>query len=257
MTTAMAGSGPLVISKSVGAGGANLAADVKAVRARLVELGFSWVAGATDVGPKFVNAIRLFQAIKGGYDIVNVTRVDGRVDPNGDTLRWLNAKNAPRWVRMTPQAKGLFNYEATQVDDGHDYGTTWLDEMLIAAGQAYANAWLVSHPTAPPITVNDASLPEGGDTPAHKGHETGLVCDLRLPRKDGKAGGIKTTSASYDRDTMRAQLEALRAQPLFDVAFLNDDALIQEGLCRPLGGHDDHVHVEIKAPDRTVAPPVR
>jgi hypothetical protein len=49
---------------------------------------------------------------------------------------------------------------------------------------------------------------------------------------------------------MRAMLEAFRAQPLVARIVFNDPALIAEGLCSALAGHDDHAHVEITAPAR-------
>lgn len=241
----------LVLTGSVGQGGTNSPSDVVGVRDRLVSLGFTWVAGFTSMGPTFVKAIMLFQAIKSGRDKVYSTGVDGRVDPGGDTLKWLNATNAPRWQRMTAEDVGLKNDEITNTNDNHDYGTSWLDQTLRTAGRAYQDAWRVWNPTAARITVNDTSMPRGGDTPAHGGHETGLVCDLRLPRIGGSVGGITTASVEYDRATMRAQLRALTTQPLFEVCYLNDDELIREGLCRPLAGHSDHVHYEIRPPIRS------
>jgi hypothetical protein len=239
----------LSISGSVGWNGVNREEDVALVRARLVELGFDWIQGAAKPGPIFIAAIELFQAIKNGYEVVGGTRVDGRVDPNGDTLRWLNALNAPRWQRMTAESDGLVNSEAQQLDDHHDFGTSWLDATISDAARRYQQAWRATT-SAAPIAVNDASLPRGGRTSSHKGHQTGLMCDLRLPRRSGSFGGITTADASYDREAMRAQLTALRAQPLVEDIFLNDDVLIAEGLCTPLAKHDDHVHVKIRPPPR-------
>jgi len=100
------------------------------------------------------------------------------------------------------------------------------------------------------MTVNDVSLPWGGDTPDHAGHETGMACEIRLPRKDGKTGGISNpnTNGAYDRDAMREQLLALHKQPLFSRAFFNDKKLIEEGLCSQLAGHNNHLHFEITTP---------
>jgi hypothetical protein len=91
------------------------------------------------------------------------------------------------------------------------------------------------------------------DTPQHAGHETGLACDMRLPRKDGQSGGITFEAQVYDRNTARAQLKALRVQPLFKRAFFNDPALIQEGLCARATGHDNHIHFEVGAPAPAVS----
>lgn len=230
----------IVLSGSVGLRGQNALPDVEAVTARLVALGFRWA----DEPDGLVSAIRLFQAIKNGHDII--TGVDGRVDPGGATLAWLNAANAPRWQLLTASAVGLSNHDIKIQGGVFGYGTNWLDGTLTAAGSRFQALYRDGRPRAAPITVNDASKARGGPAPPHKGHQTGLVCDLRLPRKDGLAGGIKVTDPQYDRETMAAQLSALKAQALFDRAFLNDAELIKAGLCKPLVGHDDHVHVEIK-----------
>ncbi len=246
---------PVPLLGSVGKNGANHPNDVIAVKNRLIALGFDWLAPATaTVGPLTVKTIMLFQAIKNGLDVVNHVKNDGLVTVNGPTHKWLEASNAPQWQQMPlgSKAEGYFNSEVADASDNHDFGTAWLAATIHATGAAYRDHYLAAHPNAALLTVNDASRPQGGDTPDHHGHETGLVCDIRLPHKDGTAaGGIETTDlAVYDRNAMRAMLVAFRAQPLADRIFLNDDKLIAEGLCRPLAGHDDHAHLEIIPPLR-------
>lgn len=239
------------ITGSVGRKGRNSPPDVQAVSATLVRLGFHWALpdAAGGCSADLLSGIELFQAIKEGLDVVKHTRVDGRVDTNGETLRWLGAANAPRWEALLADRPGLSNYEVKQGGD-KAFCTSWLNEMLSVAAANYQAAFRSAKPQKAPITVNDASPARGGKAPPHKGHQTGLVCDLRLPRTDGAAGGVRTSSPLYDREAMRQQLLALRQHPLFDIAFLNDDALIAGGLCRPLAGHDDHVHIEVKVPVR-------
>ena len=112
-----------------------------------------------------------------------------------------------------------------------------------------------AHETSTPITVNDASRPHGGDTLAHKGHETGLMADLRVPTIGGGTGpnrwnveGSSASNATYDRSATRVILQALRKQPLFAVAYFNDPILVAEGLCRSMTGHDNHLHIEVRPP---------
>ena len=176
--------------------------------------------------------------------------VDGRIDPNGDTLRWLNARNAPRWQRMTERGPGFVNFEAQQHDDNHDFGTDWLDETIIAAAQRYESHRSSTGERRSPMAINDVSVPRGGFTPDHAGHETGLACDLRLPTIEGGHGGVKTTDSRYDSEAMRQQLIAFRQIPGVQLIFLNDDRLIDEELCRPLAGHDHHAHIQIRPPQR-------
>ncbi|HEX7313355.1 MAG TPA: peptidoglycan-binding domain-containing protein [Pyrinomonadaceae bacterium] len=245
---------PVNIKKSVGLGAVNNSADVKAVKARLIELGFDWLTADDIMGPTTVKAIKLFQAIKNGRNQVNLGS-DGRVDPGGDTLKWLNADNAPRWIQM-PQgsaAEGFHNHELEQTDDAHDFGTNWLADTLRATALAYKDNHLSANPKAALLTLNDFSLPQGGDTPMHATHESGLACDIRLPRKNGSTGGIEVTSASYDRKAMRAMIIAFRQQPQASRVLLSDQVLVAEGLCMAASGHANHAHFEIKPPPRNPA----
>ena len=145
---------------------------------------------------------------------------------------------------------GFINHEAQQLNDHHDFGTSWLADTLIAAGAEYHRRFLEQRPDRAPLSINDVSLPRGGDTPDHAGHETGLVVDIRLPRLNGGSGGIgnPNTNSQYDRAAMRAQLRSLKAQPMFHRALFNDNKLVQEGLCKRASGHNNHAHIEIKPP---------
>lgn len=244
----------ITLSASVGVNGVNKSDDVKKVQERLIELGFGFFGAATgqlDEKGKLVHAIHLFQSIKDGKQTFSG---DGRVDPNGGTLKWLNATNAPRWKKLTASGTGFVNVEAGETTDYHDWGTKWLDDTLIAAGQAFQNSYLATH-TSSLLTINDASWPEGASTPDHGGHETGLSCDIRLPQKGvtGAAAGNRTVnSPDYDQDATRALLKALRAQPLADhgAIYLQDKVLITEGLCIDEKDHLDHIHFQIKPPAR-------
>ena len=164
------------LTGSVGKGGNNRTDDVRAVKRRLAELGFGFfgVNGRSDPGLSM--AIRLFQSIIAGRSTIGG---DGRIDPGFVTNRYLDAINAPRWTTMTFSGPGFFNYEATDESDQHDFGTSWLAETIRGVGARYDEIYLQANPDAAPLTVNDVSLPTGGDTPDHAGHETGLACDLR------------------------------------------------------------------------------
>ncbi|WP_427158298.1 glucosaminidase domain-containing protein [Aliinostoc sp. HNIBRCY26] len=242
------------LTGSVGVGGVNKPQDVQAVKARLHELGYTWVGDPNT--PSFdrglYDAIRLFQSIIAGRSTI---RGDGRVDVDGTTHRWLQADNAPRWVTMPesqPQS-GLINGELADINDKHDFGTHWLAETILAIAQDYQNTYRNTRPDASPFAINDVSLPYGGDTPDHRGHETGLMCDVFLPRNDGNFGGISYTNALYDRDATRAIIQSIRRQKLVraNAVFFNDPTLVREGLCKPLNGHDHHIHFEINPPARS------
>jgi len=242
----------VAIKKSVGLKGVNKSEDVVVIKKRLIELGFDWLTADEAIGPVTVDAIRLFQAIKNGFDTVKIIKNDGLINVDGDTHRWLQAANAPHWQKMPAgsKAQGFVNDEVTDTSDNHDFGTGWLAETLRETGASYRDDFLKTHSDTALLRINDASKPRGGDTSMHAGHQSGLVCDIRLPRKDGGVGGIEVTSPNYDRAAMRAIIKAFRKQKLADRVLLNDTTLIGERLCRPAAGHHDHAHFEIFPPVR-------
>jgi hypothetical protein len=246
----------LPLRGSVGSGGANRPDDVRLVKRRLIALGFTWLSDDASINAATISAIRLFQAIKAGFQRIGGTGVDGLIDVGGNTHRWLEASNAPRWRLMLAGGSpddGFRNTEVLdQTGDDHDWGTDWLADTTAWAGGTYRRDHLSAHPEAALITINDASKPRGGLTPDHRGHQTGMCCDLRLPRTDGTAPGNTTfRNQRYDGAAMGAMLRAFRTQPLLSRIFFNDPRLIAEGLCTARAGHDDHAHVEITAPGRT------
>ena len=237
---------------SVGVGGVNKTEDIKAVKKRLHQLGFNWVGDpntiARDRGTD--EAIRLFQSIIAGRSRVEG---DGRVDVGGPTHRWLQADNAPRWVTMpaSDPSIGFVNDELDQTNDNHDFGTHWLSDTILAIAKDFQASHRSSNPGAAPFAINNVSLPHGGDTPHHAGHETGLMCDVLLPRNDGKFGGINYWDSPYDQTATRALLKSVRKQKLVRAVFFNDPQLIREGLCVHVPGHQHHIHFEINPPVRS------
>ena len=236
----------LPLTDSVGQGGKNLLADVKSVKERLRQLGFA-VSGNDRFDNTTINAIKLFQSIiKGNVRLGG----DGRIDVNGPTHNFLQAVNVPKWMEMPKgsDSEGFINHDNIQ-NDKHDFGASWTIETIQAAAKQYLADYRSSHPGAALIQTNNLSLRAGGDTPIHATHETGLSCDIRVPKRDGRSG-TTVSSPDYDRDAMRAMLEALRKQAdhSIRVAFFNDFSLIALGLCKPLAGHDNHAHIDIVAP---------
>jgi len=239
----------LVLSDSVGLGGKNTPADMLAVCNRLRELGLHWADTSTGATGGLVTAIKLFQAIKNGHETINHPHNDGRVDVGGDTHRWLEARNAPHWQRLEASRRGL-GFGKHVDGDQHDFATNWLGETMIAAATEYRLNHLKPNPSAAEISINDAALPRGGPTSDHAGHETGLMCDLRLPRKDGQSGGITWQDAKYDQNAARAMLQAARGTGTLRSALFNDPVLIAEGLCTSHDKHDNHIHLTITVPAR-------
>lgn len=235
------------VKASVGHGGVNAAGDVRVVKTMLADLGFDFfvINGRVDSG--LIMAIKLYQSIIRGYSKVIGFGVDGRVDADGFTARYLASPSSPKWQLMPSSGIGYINHELEDESDNHDYGTNWMADTIVGAGAHYQKNFLDDNPKAAPIAINDVSIEEGGKTKDHDGHQTGLSCDLRVPNKDGTVGGIKNpnTNRQYDRDAMRAHLEALQAQPLVSLVLFNDETLIREGLCKHAAGHGDHVHFQL------------
>ena len=199
----------LSLTGSVGLNGRNNPADVLAVTGRLADLGYK-VKKGNKLSSELVAVINLFQSIIAGR--VQVSG-DGVIDIGQKSHQFLNAVNAPAWQEMPKGSKeeGYINYDETQGATDHDFGTNWLIDAIRAAATLYLKGHLQTNPSAAVIQTNDLSLQQGGDTPDHSTHETGLSCDLRLPRRDGKAGTIWQDPA-YDRAAMRAMLKAIWAQ---------------------------------------------
>jgi hypothetical protein len=252
---AVAFTGPLFqLTDSVGRGGANKPEDVRALKTRLLALGFNWLTADDTVDADTIEAIQLFQAIKNGHHTVKANAAnDGLVEVGKGTYGWLQATNAPRWqlLPLGSAAEGYVNDERADTSSNYDYGTSWLCDAITAAGAEYKRIHLDVVAGAALMAVNDASLPRGipqpGETVLHKGHQTGLEFDLRLPRTDGISGGVLHTDTLYDRNAMRAMLTALRTQSVNRI-FFNDPTLVGEGLCQSTGGHDNHAHVEFLPP---------
>lgn len=246
--SAALGGAAMALQGSVGKSGVNHAQDVKLIKQRLHTLGYSWVDPSNSrVDTGTIAAIRLFQSIISGRSTV---QGDGRVDVGAFTHQWLQAANAPRWQIMpkTDLSIGFANHERDQTHDDHDFGTSWLAETILDIAKTYQINYRNANPSAAPFAMNDVSQPHGGDTPDHSGHETGLMCDVLLPRKGGKFGGIYWWSAEYDRDATRALLKVIRAHKLVRAVFFNDSKLRAEGLCTFARGHDHHIHFEIHPP---------
>ena len=233
------------LTGSVGVGGSNRGAEVIAVKQRLAKLGYIWIGdpNSASLGTGFIHAIRLFQSIVAGQSNVNA---DGRIDVGGFTHRWLQASNAPVWTTMpnSDSRINFFNYEQAQTNDDHDFGTSWLQDVILQIAKEYHN----TSSGSAPFTINDVSRPQGGDTPDHAGHETGLMCDVNLPRTDGEAGDITWESDLFDRTATRKLIRAMRKQKLVRAVYFNDSKLIDEDLCGYSSGHDNHIHFEINPP---------
>lgn len=240
------GAQKLALGASVGSRGANRASDVKLVRERLVALGYDFAQGSSI--NNLIRGIQLFQSAISGSTTI---RGDGRVDVGGRTQRFLEAANAPQWMRMPGQGVGFYNVEVLdQPGDSHDYGIDWISNVIRAAGIHYELSYRKNRSNIAPMAINDVSLPQGGKTRDHRGHQSGNAGDVVLPRIGGKFGGTEWSHSNYDRAATEAILKALRAQPWVNKAklYFNDPVLRNKRLCQYLDGHNNHIHFEINVP---------
>jgi hypothetical protein len=245
-TPSPVGAVTISLTGSVGRGGVNKPQEVIAVKKRMRDLGYDWVGDSAQVTTGFIAAINLFQSIIRGDETVDG---DGRIDIGAATHRWLQAKNAPVW-KLMPKSDPSINFvnrELRDTDDKHDFGASWLFDAILEIAREYHR----TSPGSAPFTINDVSLPHGGDTKHHGGHETGLMCDVYLPRTDGRSGDIDMDSHLFDRNATRALLKAINKHPLMDTVLFNDKTLRGEGLCNFAPEHHHHIHFKISPPVRT------
>lgn len=259
----------VLLTGSVGNGGANATNDVKTVRDRLVALGFDWIRGTTTGKERdFIRVITLFQCICRGYHKLKVQKgVDGRVDLKGSTHKWLAAQNAPSWVKF--YGKSGFGWKTT-VETGKassggtaytqsngGYGVSWMMSGLWWAGMHYFASMLLDH-TLPPMWVRDCSPQKGGPASGHGSHQTGIDLDIRLPLRPTAAGDVNTNwtflgargykDKRYYREAAEKQLRAIKQGMRVKFVFFNDKTLIAKGLCQYESNHQHHYHIRIKPP---------
>jgi hypothetical protein len=262
----------LLLTGSVGSGSAkggkphNDAADVAAVRDRLVELGYDWISGATTGTEKdFIRAIKLFQSICKGSG--KLDQGDGRVDPEGNTHRWLAAENAPGWVRIFGDSGIGWQCTNDFVEDNGGFTTTWMRDALNGAGFSYRAqiaalgistmgiGFLVTK-DAPPMWVRECSPRKGGNAAGHGSHETGLDVDMRLPllppdhTKWTDLGANGFNNKKFSRLAAELQLKAIKAAMNPHLVLFNDPDFIRKRLCTRHANHDQHYHIRIKPPVR-------
>ncbi len=217
----------LVLSGSVGDRGVNRPDEVAAVRQRLRELGCTWISDGSS-SAHLADTIRLLQSMVAGRTSVSG---DGRIDPNGKLLPWLNAANPPTWQRLA--AGGIEQGFVCLAPQDRAHGSTWLADTLAGAGRRYRAEFAAARTTAALITVVEAApIAPLGTT---GGLETGLACELLLPT---------------DRAELHAIVAALRAQPLFSQLWFDDDQLVGLGLSTRRTPPDPRARLVISPPTR-------
>lgn len=226
------------IHAPVGAGATNTPADVRVVQNLLNRATNSALAVDGDCGPRTREAITAFQA---GF----LRQPDGRIDPDGPTMRRLAAAahertgtprsdpdptNTPR-LEALPHGSGFYRYSPAD----RQYGTDQLLRAILDTGATL-------HRQGLEYGVGDLSFTQGGHMPPHKTHQSGRHADLRPLRNDRAHGPTSIGDPTYSRDATRTLVETLLANSSVRRVLFNDTEI--PGV-RTFPGHHNHLHIEV------------
>lgn len=246
----------LKLTGSVGDGGKNDPADVKAVVDRFLELGYTRVTGCVKGNDKdLILAIRLIQSMTKGSG--KIDKGNGKLSLHGETHKWLAAQNAPQWVRVYG-GTGL-GWQSTQdyAEDNGGWATSWLLDRLKWTGMMYRAAAAFSVSDAPPLWIRECSPKLAGKNPTgHKSHETGIDVDIRLPLLPPHTNDwfqLKAHNYSklfhYDAAVVQCQMFKKHMDSMY--IFFNDPRFTDKlRLTTNQPNHSEHYHVRIKPPAR-------
>jgi hypothetical protein len=223
------------ITAAVGRGGRNLPDDVRKIQTLLNEnLPVPLLPLVVDgeCGPGTITAIEEFQR-----RALNMSRPDGKVDPQGATMAALS----PVALQRAPEV--LVPYR-----DGHGlYVKTSGSSSLFGTPQTLASVQNLARKVAEKLGANlgivDLSYQAGGKHPEHKSHRRGVDVDLRPLRKDKKNEPITISDAAYSRELTKALVGFLLEDPNTHLILFNDAQI--KGVTYA-AGHHNHLHVRFK-----------
>jgi peptidoglycan hydrolase-like protein with peptidoglycan-binding domain len=250
----------VTLTASVGAGGVNRPGDVREVQQRLRDLNFRGSDGALldvdgIVGPLTISCIKLFQAAIDPQGDGDPASKDGRVDVNGETNKWLNATNAPTWVKLVDPdgAGGQFDiYRGTAQPEV--WGTSWAVNMIKEACRESAGTEIITA-----ISTSNGT----GSSQWHATHRSGMDIDVNIDAAGRVVGsGALTVGEQRVIDDMKAFYAA--AAPAFITNIWVGFSRIVNGFNNQTGTslahldsgnvHDTHFHVDLRPPARAAAP---
>lgn len=218
------------IRSSVGRSGRNTRRDTEIVQTllnnHLTSIGRKHpLAEDGRAGDKTINAIVRFQ-----QRVVGTHQPDGRVDPNGRTIRALNEEPITL-VELPQDGTDYYSYAPSR----EQFGTS--DTI----GSMTQVARRVLEEIGVEIGIGDISLDGGGRMPGHRSHRFGLDVDIRPLRADGRRLPVTIDNLqAYSRRRTRALVRLLRAQPKIELILFNDDQIAGVKFFR---GHRNHLHV--------------
>lgn len=226
------------LTGSVGEGGRNVHDDVLTVQ-KLLNKNAHLVA-AIGVVPEDGNLDARTQAAIVAFQrtIVHLSAPDGRIDPRGRTFRILEGEQPHAatviltQLTVTENAGGFYLYE----NPDRQYGTPRALESIRNIAGALKTAGIT-------IGVGDISFVHGGHMAPHESHRRGVDVDIRPQRDDQAHAPVTINDPHYSRDRTKQVVEAIRADPNFELVLFNDKQI--HGV-RSWAGHDNHLHVRFK-----------
>jgi peptidoglycan hydrolase-like protein with peptidoglycan-binding domain len=238
------------IRASVGARGTNEDGDVRVVQDLLNRATDAGLSVDGDCGQLTTAAITDFQK---GF----LKRPDGRVDPDGQTLRRLvdrarsgeskgsrpvseggpserpaGPTTGTRLQPITP-AKGWYAYSSAD----RQFGAQTMVSVLLDVAASLHRAGLE-------YGVGDISYERGGTIQPHRTHTAGLHADLRPIRQDGAHAPTSVGDPTYSRESTRVLVEALRAQGAVTQILFSDEGKL-DGV-KNYAGHHNHLHIRVR-----------
>jgi peptidoglycan hydrolase-like protein with peptidoglycan-binding domain len=194
--------------------------------------------GPGTFGPRTQNALITFQMKVG-------------LEPNGmltdETFRALFKKELPAPAPtgdntvinvVLPQSGTGFTTYNREPGGADQHGTQLTINALIDVAQA----WALLHPEVL-LQFGDISRRGGGAFPPHKAHKKGREVDVRPLRKDNLLAATNIHDPSYDSKRTGEFVKLVRTKHPGVTIFFNDPKLINAGLTKQLGGHNNHLHL--------------
>lgn len=244
----------VAITESVGKGGKNKEADVRAVQLLLNKwitphLTVNGTCDGTDADLTVVNIKKYQEAF--------MKTPDGNIGRTGFTLKSLNVE----WTQL-PQTFGLGPgyYQYGKSSDigarqwGEDTTIKTLTDVSLAFQQIQllgaAYPFVMRLPTDFPPTlvgIGDVSFKFGGKMDPHGTHREGKHVDLRPCRKDKAQSPVTyTDTANYDQAKTKLLIELFLANSNVKSILFNDPEIIKLKGVQKWDKHDDHFHITMK-----------
>jgi hypothetical protein len=219
------------ISASVGSRGSNKISDVKVVQTLLNK----WQDDIVLERPLLVDGLAgrktMLAIIEFQGRVAGLSSPDGRVDPDGLTLKILN--QVLKAFKILPQS-------------GRSYYTYGRDEKRFGSPSVIASVKQIAsslHSMGITIGIGNISLKEGGRMRPHSSHQRGVDVDFRPLRKDKRQLPTNIHSADYSRSLTEKLISAIRDDVNLDLILFNDPDI--PGI-KYWSGHDNHIHVRFK-----------